>query len=168
MMVEHEKLLAIRFAETQSEWRRLEDGEALDAYLAEAGCPGTTAVHLHEDSRGFTLADGLIAETGSVIQSARLPGARRCAYLADSHFVLLPEEAICETLGDFLRAAGPAWRRRCGHSLTLITGPSRTADIEKVLVLGAHGPRRLVVGTAPLALLRERFDDEILGQGVKP
>ncbi len=39
MRIEHEKLLAIRFAETQSEWRRLEDRQALDAFLAEAGCP---------------------------------------------------------------------------------------------------------------------------------
>ncbi len=167
MRIEREKLLATRFAETRSEWRRLMNREALDAFLTEAGCPADEAVHLHEDGRGFTLADGLIAETGSIILSARLPGARRCAYLADSHFVLLPEESICVSLGEFLAAAGPDWRRRCGHSLTLITGPSRTADIEKVLVLGAHGPRRLILGTAPAALLGERFDGETLGPGVK-
>jgi len=167
MNLEREKLLATRFAETQTEWRRLTTSDELDAFLIEAGCSAAEPVHLHEDGRGFTLADGLVAETGSVILSARLPGARRCAFLADSHYVLVAEEAVCESLGDFLAAAGPRWRERCGHSLTLITGPSRTADIEKVLVLGAHGPRRLVLATAPAALTMERFDAAALGPGVK-
>ncbi len=161
------ELLATRFSETQTEWRPLSKLDDLDAFLAEAGCPAAAPVHLHDDGRGFTLADGLIAETGSVILSARHGGARRCAFLADSHFVLVAEETIRERLGEFLAAAGPAWRERCGHSLTLITGPSRTADIEKVLVLGAHGPRRLVLATAPAALLCERFDRETLGPGAK-
>ncbi len=112
---------------------------------------------------------GLIAESGTLILSARHAGARRAAFLAETHFALAAEERLYESLADYLAAIGAApaadpsaWRARAGHALTLITGPSRTADIEKTLVLGAHGPRRLILGTAPAALLRQRFEAGLL------
>jgi L-lactate dehydrogenase complex protein LldG len=159
-----------RLAESQSEWRRLADAAALAAFLDEAGWPADAegqllAAGLAADGRGATLIEGLIAETGSLILSARHPGARRTAFLAETHYALAAEECVYSTLADFLVAAGAdpaAWRARTGHTLTLITGPSRTADIEKTVVLGAHGPRRLVVASAPAALLRTRFDPALL------
>ncbi len=168
--------LAARFAESQSEWRRLADAAALEAFLAEAAWPrgadgSLLASGLAADGRGATLIEGLIAETGSLILSARHPGARRTAFLAETHFALAAEECLYATLADYLAAAGAgagaaadpaAWRTRCGHALTLITGPSRTADIEKTLVLGAHGPRRLVVAIAPAALLAAHFEAALL------
>jgi len=159
------ELIAARCAESRSEWRLLPDPATLTDFLFEAGWGNGDPLPptgLNDDGRGFTLADGLIAETGSVVLSARHPGARRCAFLADAHYVLCAEETIVDRLADLLAAAGPEWRERCGHSLTLITGPSRTADIEKVLVLGAHGPRRLVIGCAPRSLLAERFGEKAL------
>lgn len=158
--------LAKRFAESRSEWRQLQDAAALDAFLAEAGWTAGEPVGLLDDGRGFSLADALIIETGTLLLTARFPGARSGAFLAETHFALCAEENLIERLGDFLAAAGPRWLERCGHSLTLITGPSRTADIEKVLVLGAHGPRRLVIGTAPAALLATRFEAEALPPGL--
>jgi L-lactate dehydrogenase complex protein LldG len=178
--------LEVRLAESRSEWRRLADAAGLDAFLAEAAWPraaggGLAAAGLAADGRGATLIDGLIAETGSLILSARHPGARRTAFLAETHFALAAEECLHATLADYLAAAHghpangadapagvaasgapAAWRARAGHSLTLIVGPSRTADIEKTLVLGAHGPRRLVVAAAPAALLASRFDPALL------
>ena len=162
--------LETRLAESRSEWRRPADAAALDAFLAEAAWPRDAAgrllpAGLAEDGRGCTLIEGLIAETGTLILSARHPGARRTAFLAETHFALAAAESLYATLGDYLAAAGAdpaAWRSRAGHALTLITGPSRTADIEKTLVLGAHGPRRLVVATAPAALLAQGFDAALL------
>ena len=165
------ELIADRCAESRSEWRPLRDAQALDDFLADAGWGDANPLPptgLLDDGRGFTLADGLIAETGSLVLSARHPGARRCAFLADTHYALCAEENLFDSLGDFLADAGGDWRERCGHSLTLITGPSRTADIEKVLVLGAHGPRRLVIGCAPRALLAERFGADAPAPEVGP
>lgn len=184
--------LEARLAENRSEWRSLADVDALNAFLAEAAWPrdargALLPAGLAADGRGATLAEGLIAETGTLILSARHAGARRTAFLAETHFALVAAEALHATLGDYLaaiaaaeahaaaRAAGAAtavdpaaWRARAGHSLTLITGPSRTADIEKTLVLGAHGPRRLVIGAAPAALLAAHFAPAWLAPEARP
>lgn len=166
--------LETRLAESRSEWRPLAEAAALTAFLAEAAWPRDASgallpAGLAADGRGATLAEGLIAETGTLILSARHAGARRAAFLAETHFALLAAECLYATLADYLAAAGAgagldpaAWRARAGHSLTLITGPSRTADIEKTLVLGAHGPRRLVIGAAPRALLAAQFQAALL------
>lgn len=168
--------LETRLAESRSEWQPLADLAALDAFLVEAAWPrdaagALLAAGLVADGRGAALVEGLIAETGSVILSARHAGARRSAFLAETHFALACAECLYATLADYLAAVGAgagaaldpaAWRARAGHSLTLITGPSRTADIEKTLVLGAHGPRRLVIAAAPRALLAARFAPTLL------
>jgi len=176
--------LGTRLAESRSEWRPLADAAALAAFLAEAAWPrdaggALLAAGLALDGRGCTLAEGLIAETGTLVLSARHAGARRAAFLAETHFALVAAEALYATLADYLAVAGAraadgpaldpaAWRARAGHSLTLITGPSRTADIEKTLVLGAHGPRRLVVAAAPAALLAAHFDPALLPAEARP
>jgi len=153
------KLLAERFEESSTEWRRLRDHEQLRAFLGELGL-GLKPPAVHEGEKGFTLADGLIAETGTLILSGRRPGSRRAAFLAEEHWALVSEECVYETLGHFLESE--PWRELAGPALTLITGPSRTADIEKILVLGAHGPRRLVIGSAPAWLLAAAFPEEAL------
>lgn len=154
-------------AESNTELRLLANTGDLDAFLREAlGDPAAdtppTAILL-DDGRAFTLADALIARTGSIALSGRFPAARRAAFLAETHYALLPAENIYADLGDYLAAAASSgWRDRVGHQLTLITGPSRTADIEKTLVLGAHGPRRLVLALAPATLLRERWGSAMI------
>ena len=82
-----------------------------------------------------------IAETGTVLESTLPPGGRLLPILAPHHVVLLPEKEIYPTLGHYLQAWG-AESLAPGSNL-FMTGPSRTADIEKVLILGVHGPHRL-------------------------
>ncbi len=156
--------LADRFTANATEWRRLGDAAALDAFLAECGVAGPqtsqACVHLGDDGIGFTLADGLVAETGSLLLSGRIPESRRVAFLSEVHYALVAEENCYATIGDFFALGATdssTWRNRVGHQLTMISGPSRTADIEKTLVLGAHGTKRLVLGTAPTRLLRDRY-----------
>jgi hypothetical protein len=155
------ELLAERLEQSGCEWRQLADASALAAFLAEAGWTGAAdaldPAGLLDDGRGFALLDGVIAETASLALSARHRGARRGAFLAETHFALCADECVVPRLADLLARFGSDYSARAGHSLTLITGPSRTADIEKTLVLGAHGPRRLVLATAPAVLLRDRF-----------
>jgi L-lactate utilization protein LutC len=82
-----------------------------------------------------------IAETGSIV-CAGLEGRSVQASLLPSHHVaLLPRAKIFATLDDFF-AAQPT---SLPTNLTLITGPSRTADIELTLTVGVHGPSRLDV-----------------------
>lgn len=91
---------------------------------------------------GVTLADAAIAEVGGLLVSNG-PGRRRLASLAPPiHVAIVREDALRETLEDAL--AGPLDR-----TSVMIVGPSRTADIEGVLVRGVHGPRELVVAIIP-------------------
>ena len=93
-----------------------------------------------------TGCDVLIAETGTVAVLSGPVESRLSTLTAPVHVVLGREdqlapdmETVFERMADRLRpGASPA-------SLMFITGPSRTTDIEKTLVLGVHGPKKLVV-----------------------
>ncbi len=98
----------------------------------------------------ITLCDALVAQTGSVLVSAAC-GGRGASVVAPVHIVLASLERL---VPDLETVFAQVYERGTGAQnsyLCLITGSSRTADIEKILVFGAHGPRRLVVvlQTAP-------------------
>ncbi len=95
-----------------------------------------------ERAAGLTLAEALIAQTGSIVVSAAC-GGRAGSVLPDLHIVVARASQLAPSLAATLSALGPAFER--ASMACVITGPSRTADIEKLLVLGAHGPRRLVL-----------------------
>lgn len=83
-----------------------------------------------------------VAETGTVVHGVRSGVGRLLSVLPASHLVFLSERDILmngKELFDRLRLGEE------GSALTLVTGPSRTADIEKTLVVGAHGPKKLFV-----------------------
>jgi len=92
----------------------------------------------------ITLAEALVAQTGSVFVSSSC-GGRGASVAAPVHIVV----ATIDQLVPDLDAAFARLRERGAQEknsmLCLVTGSSRTADIEKILVMGAHGPRRLVV-----------------------
>ena len=82
-----------------------------------------------------------IAETGSIVCAGVEGRAVQSSLLPSHHVALLPRAKIFATLDDFFTAhhASPP------TNFTLITGPSRTADIELTLAIGVHGPERLDV-----------------------
>lgn len=90
---------------------------------------------------GITGAAALVARTGSVVIRTTDSG-RRPSVLPPVHVVIAARDAVVASLEDATKilAGNKAW-----SYAAIISGPSRTADIEKILVLGAHGPRRLVV-----------------------
>jgi L-lactate dehydrogenase complex protein LldG len=91
----------------------------------------------------ISFADAGIAATGSLLLQLHDPGDRAATALATKHAVFLHSRTIVPTLRDLsaslkaqLCGAGPAY-------LSVTTGPSRTADIERVLTIGVHGPKEL-------------------------
>jgi L-lactate dehydrogenase complex protein LldG len=90
----------------------------------------------------FSVADSLIARTGSIVLRATTAGGRRLSVLPPVHCVVATSDQLVPCLSPWLSNihADPSWSYG-----TIITGPSRTADIERILVLGAHGPKRLIV-----------------------
>jgi L-lactate dehydrogenase complex protein LldG len=104
--------------------------------LSSEGAPAETI------QASLTLAHGLVAQTGSVLTSSAC-GGRGASIVPPCHIVYARGEQI---LPDIAAALARVESEISGASYVgLITGSSRTADIEKILVQGAHGPRRLVV-----------------------
>jgi L-lactate dehydrogenase complex protein LldG len=94
---------------------------------------------------GLTGCEFLIARTGSVLVSSSSESGRQMNVFPPVHIVL----AHVSQLVNYPTEAFSALQEKYGNSLpstiSTITGPSRTADIEKTLVLGAHGPKEFVV-----------------------
>lgn len=94
---------------------------------------------------GITGCDALVAQTGSVLITSRSAGGRALSILPPHHVVIASRQQMVSDLG----AAYAVVRRTYGDTLpsliSFITGPSRTGDIERILVLGAHGPKRLTI-----------------------
>ena len=105
--------------------------------------PGTAVDAVAQADVGVTEADALIAASGTLVLRAA-SGARTVSLLPPLHVAVVPSARIVPDLATALRAA----RGSAGAPdtcLTLISGPSRTADIEKKLVVGVHGPCALHV-----------------------
>lgn len=100
---------------------------------------------LHPSQSGDHLAEGLfaVAETGS-IAVAWSREERGRALLADRLFVVVPGDRLLATLDEALARIHELVREGRPY-VTLMTGPSRTADIERALTVGVHGPRELHV-----------------------
>jgi len=84
---------------------------------------------------GVTGADALIAETGSVVLATRPDAPRSLSLLPPVHLVIADHSQLVPDLFDLF-----AGEPRPPSCLTLITGPSKTGDIELRLVTGVHGP----------------------------
>lgn len=92
---------------------------------------------------GVTFCNFAMADTGTVVLESTMEDTRLATTLPEKHFVLVDPAKI---LADNLAAAAPMTRIHTGNEprfVAYITGPSRTADIERVLTIGCHGPREL-------------------------
>ena len=111
--------------------------------LREAGSPASVA----DAPAGLSGAELAIAETGSVLLADNTLEARVVSMLTLAHFVLVGEDRLVPMLDDAapilqqLSRAGSEQR----HYMSFVTGPSRTADIERTLTIGVQGPKTLCV-----------------------
>jgi len=91
-------------------------------------------------------AFGAAAETGTLVLLSGSDNPTTLNFLPDNHIVVVAAEAID---GDYetvlARLRGQLGAEHLPRAINLVTGPSRSADIEQTLILGAHGPRRLHV-----------------------
>jgi L-lactate dehydrogenase complex protein LldG len=93
---------------------------------------------------GITACELLVAQTGSILVSSA-SGGRALSILPHVHVVVATLDQVVATLADALHHVRERHHGRLPSMLSFITGPSRTGDIERILVLGAHGPKELVV-----------------------
>ena len=82
---------------------------------------------------------GAVAETGTIVCTSAGGRAVQAGLLPAHHVAIVRRERVFETLDDLFAAVAGA----PPTNLTLVTGPSRTADIELTLAIGVHGPEKL-------------------------
>jgi len=99
----------------------------------------------HQAAAGLTSCEALVTRTGSIVVTPASASGRRLSIYPDQHLVLARPSQVVAEIGDALRLVQSRYGQQLPSMLSLTTGPSRTADIEKTLVLGAHGPRRLTL-----------------------
>ena len=128
-------------------------GPMLEA--AFAGAEGTTLVGYDADIESWkedlfygidaavTSSLGGIAETGSVVLWPDSTEPRLMSLVPPIHFVLVEAARIHATLDEAMRVQ--RWAERMPTNALLISGPSKSADIEQTLAYGVHGPKELVV-----------------------
>ncbi len=118
-----------------------EELKALDWSKLEAGFGASEG----DDLNGVVMAYAGVAETGSLALRSGLQSPTTLNFLPDNHIVVLKADNL---VGDY-EAVYARLRRESNQvnfmprALNWVTGPSRTADIEQTLLLGAHGPRNL-------------------------
>ncbi len=92
------------------------------------------------DEPALSLADYGIAETGTLVFLSSPASPSSWHFRPGREFVLLENRLILPRLEDVIARIGPD---RVPATINLVTGPSRTADIEQTIEMGAHGPREV-------------------------
>ncbi len=92
---------------------------------------------------GITSTVGAIAETGAIILWPTEAEPRLMSLVPPIHIAVLKAEKIYNTFCEVIQAEN--WPQKMPTNVLLISGPSKTADIELVLAFGVHGPKELIV-----------------------
>ncbi len=96
------------------------------------------------DHVGITPAFCAIAETGTLVAVSDAETPATLNFVPDNHIVVLQADQVVGSMEDsWARLRDTFGAGRLPRTVTLISGPSRTADIQLTLIKGAHGPRRL-------------------------
>jgi len=100
---------------------------------------------LFDCDAGITSAQWGAAETGTLVLEADAERHRLASLVPPVHIALIEADKIRQTLGEVLESLSEQGRDRLSRTVTFITGPSRTSDIELTLAIGVHGPGELFV-----------------------
>ena len=138
-------------------WKKIgrHSGELTDAIARELGLPevltdnGYAVNDLESCDAALTGCEALVAQTGSVMVSTPSAGGRALSVLPPHHIVLARRSQVVPDLSIALQRVQEKYQDKFPSMLSFISGPSRTGDIERILVLGAHGPKKLTILLLP-------------------
>jgi len=100
---------------------------------------------LQEADVSITCCEALIARTGSILMSSAQESGRTVSVYAPVHICIAYSDQLVYDIRDGLEMMNEKYKNKIPSFITLATGPSRTADIEKTLVVGVHGPKDVYV-----------------------
>jgi L-lactate dehydrogenase complex protein LldG len=141
---------------TECEWHNIYCAEPeFQFMLTQAGVPfESDEESIQNLNVGITGCEFVIARLGSIMVSSKT--SRRLNVYPEIHVVIAYVHQLVDDLKDAFEAIQNKYSGKLPSLLSVITGPSRTADIEKTLVMGAHGPRELFL----ILVESPPFDDE--------
>jgi len=124
------------------------DDQALQAYAASEDLDFSTQLNkgkIEQADMGISEFDLGIAQLGCIVQDASDLHTRLVSMLPPIHLALLPTAALVGSFGNALEIIEKAYKGNIPPYLSFITGPSKTADIERELTIGVHGPEKLII-----------------------
>ncbi len=144
------ELRALRDTE---KWQRVATHKSQFAQAQAAGLGLPTLVtddgydkhELEQCDVGISECDALIAQTGTVLVTSKTAGGRALSCLPPHHVVIARREQLVADLPAAFALVKQRHGAKYPSMISFITGPSRTGDIERILVLGAHGPKKLTI-----------------------
>lgn len=114
--------------------------------MEELNIPHTSNGKIFSDIEvGLTGCECLIARTGTVLVSSASESGRQLHVFPPIHLVIADKNQLVEFVSDGIALISEKYAGNLPSQIVHITGPSRTADIEKTLVMGAHGPKELII-----------------------
>lgn len=117
--------------------------DSLKQQLSASGFTNFTATDLASCDASITTCESLVARTGSMILSASQQSGRSVSVYAPVHICIAYTSQLVYDIKDGLQLIKTKYGANLPSLITLATGPSRTADIEKTLVVGVHGPKEV-------------------------
>lgn len=103
----------------------------------------SNTINLAGCDASVTGCEYLVARTGSIVLSAAQPGGRTVSVYAPVHICIAYTSQLLYDVKDALQAIREKYNGQVPSFISFATGPSRTADIEKTLVTGVHGPKEV-------------------------
>ena len=124
----------------------LVDGMVAGLPIPVLNTEGGYDVHAMEAcDAGITACDALVVQTGSVLVTSQSAGGRALSVLPPHHVVVARRDQFVPDLTAAFELLKQKYATGYPSLISFITGPSRTGDIERILVLGAHGPKKLTI-----------------------
>lgn len=100
---------------------------------------------VEQSELGITEFDLGIAELGTIVKDARNVYKRLVSMLPPTHLAIINTNSLVSTFEESLEVIQETYGNEIPSYITYVTGPSKTADIERVLTIGVHGPGRLII-----------------------
>ncbi len=126
----------------QQKWTKIYSGEKeLSSFIN----PLLKSDILHDCDAAITSCHYLIARTGAILLSSAQDNGRTASVYAPVHICIAYSDQLVFDTRDALNLMKENYGNKLPSSMTFAAGPSRTADIEKTLVIGIHGPKEVYV-----------------------
>ena len=143
--MDHRELASqLKMLSAHKEWKKLYCREdKIKAALKDNAFDGFSSVELKDCDAAVTTCELLVARTGSIVMSAAQDSGRTVSVYAPVHICIAYTDQLVYDIRDGLVALKEKYQGKLPSLITFATGPSRTADIEKTLVVGVHGPKEV-------------------------